>query len=36
MRSAETMEQALCDVLEDVKLGKILIKTNQITEEPEV
>lgn len=30
------MEQALCDVLKDVRLGKILIQTNQDTGEPEV
>jgi uridine kinase len=30
------MEQALCDVLKDVRLGKILIQTNLETEEPEV
>jgi uridine kinase len=32
----ETMEQALCDVLKDVRVGKILIQTNRETDEPEV
>lgn len=32
----ETMEQALCDVLKNVRIGKILIQTNQTTNEPEV
>lgn len=36
LRAGETMEQALCDVLKDVRLGKILIQTNQETFEPEV
>ena len=36
LRAGETMEQALCDVLKDVRLGKILIQTNQDTGEPEV
>jgi uridine kinase len=30
------MEQALCDVLKDVRIGKILIQTNRETDEPEV
>ncbi len=30
------MEQALCDVLKDVRIGKILIQTNRQTDEPEV
>ena len=30
------MEQPLCDVLKDVRIGKILIQTNQQTDEPEV
>lgn len=30
------MEQALCDVLKDVRIGKILIQTNLETNEPEV
>ncbi|CAN8026163.1 unnamed protein product, partial [Ixodes persulcatus] len=36
LRAGETMEQALCDVLKDVRLGKILIQTNQHTGEPEL
>jgi uridine kinase len=36
LRAGETMEQALCDVLKDVRLGKILIQTNCETEEPEL
>lgn len=36
LRAGETMEQALCDVLKDVRLGKILIQTNQETDEPEL
>lgn len=36
LRAGETMEQALCDVLKDVRLGKILIQTNLETEEPEL
>ncbi|XP_037498171.1 uridine-cytidine kinase-like 1 isoform X1 [Rhipicephalus sanguineus] len=36
LRAGETMEQALCDVLKDVRLGKILIQTNQSTGEPEL
>ncbi|XP_064486888.1 uridine-cytidine kinase-like 1 isoform X2 [Ornithodoros turicata] len=36
LRAGETMEQALCDVLKDVRLGKILIQTNQDTGEPEL
>lgn len=30
------MEQALCDVLKDVRIGKILIQTNLDTNEPEL
>ena len=30
------MEQALCDVLKDAKIGKILIQTNLETSEPEL
>lgn len=30
------MEQALCEVCKDVRLGKILIQTNFDTGEPEV
>lgn len=36
LRAGETMEQALCDVCKDIRIGKILIQTNQITGEPEV
>ena len=36
LRAGETMEQALCDVLKDVRIGKILIQTNRATDEPEV
>ena len=36
LRAGETMEQALCDVLKNVRLGKILIQTNTITGEPEL
>lgn len=36
LRAGETMEQALCDVLKDVRIGKILIQTNPNTNEPEV
>lgn len=36
LRAGETMEQALCDVLNNVRLGKILIQTNNETGEPEV
>jgi uridine kinase len=36
LRAGETMEGALCDVLKDVRIGKILIQTNQETGEPEV
>ncbi|XP_076319902.1 uridine-cytidine kinase-like 1 isoform X2 [Tachypleus tridentatus] len=36
MRAGETMEQALCDCLKDVRLGKILIQTNLDTGEPEL
>lgn len=30
------MEQAVCDVCKDIRIGKILIQTNFITGEPEV
>ena len=30
------MEQALCEVYKDIRLGKILIQTNLDTGEPEV
>lgn len=36
LRAGETMEQALCDVCKDIRIGKILIQTNQNTGEPEV
>ena len=36
LRAGETMERALCDVLKDVRLGKILIQTNFETNEQEV
>ncbi|KAF2358466.1 Uridine kinase-like [Trinorchestia longiramus] len=36
LRAGETMEGALCDVLKDVRIGKILIQTNQETGEPEL
>lgn len=36
LRAGETMEQALCDVVKDVRLGKILIQTNQESGEPEL
>jgi uridine kinase len=36
LRAGETMEQALCDVLKDVRIGKILIQTNRETDEPEL
>ncbi|CAG2110856.1 unnamed protein product [Medioppia subpectinata] len=36
LRAGETMEQSLCDVLKDVRIGKILIQTNRATDEPEL
>lgn len=36
LRAGETMERALCDVLKDVRLGKILIQTNFETNDQEV
>lgn len=36
LRAGETMENALCEVLKDVRIGKILIQTNLETGEPEV
>lgn len=36
LRAGETMEQAVCDVCKDIRIGKILIQTNQNTGEPEV
>ena len=32
----ETMEQAVCDVCKDIRIGKILIQTNLATGEPEL
>lgn len=36
LRAGETMEQAVRDVCKDIRIGKILIQTNQQTGEPEV
>ncbi|KAH9636416.1 hypothetical protein HF086_013470 [Spodoptera exigua] len=36
LRAGETMEQAVCDICKDIRIGKILIQTNQQTDEPEV
>nr|XP_020473848.1 uridine-cytidine kinase-like 1 isoform X2 [Monopterus albus] len=36
LRAGETMEQALMAVCKDIRLGKILIQTNQDTGEPEL
>ncbi|KAF7996599.1 hypothetical protein HCN44_002245 [Aphidius gifuensis] len=36
LRAGETMEQALCDVCKDIRIGKILIQTNSETDEPEL
>lgn len=36
LRAGETMEQAVCDVCKDIRIGKILIQTNQLTGEPEL
>lgn len=36
LRAGETMEQAICDVCKDIRIGKILIQTNQSTDEPEL
>lgn len=36
LRAGETMEPALRAVCKDVRIGKILIQTNQDTGEPEV
>ena len=36
MRAGETMETALRDVVKDCKMGKILIKTNTHSNEPEL
>lgn len=36
LRAGETMEQAVSDVCKHIRIGKILIQTNQQTGEPEV
>ncbi|RZF39578.1 hypothetical protein LSTR_LSTR001099 [Laodelphax striatellus] len=36
LRAGETMEQAVCDVCKDIRIGKILIQTNITTGEPEL
>ncbi|KAF4525851.1 hypothetical protein B566_EDAN011557 [Ephemera danica] len=36
LRAGETMEQAVCDVCKDIRIGKILIQTNLDTGEPEL
>ena len=36
LRAGECMEPALCDVYKNVRIGKILIQTNDLTGEPEV
>ncbi|KAB0796084.1 hypothetical protein PPYR_10145 [Photinus pyralis] len=36
LRAGETMEQAVCDVYKDIRIGKILIQTNFSTGEPEL
>ncbi|OAD61380.1 Uridine-cytidine kinase-like 1 [Eufriesea mexicana] len=36
LRAGETMEQAIRDVCKDIRIGKILIQTNQQTGEPEL
>ncbi|XP_018336084.1 uridine-cytidine kinase-like 1 isoform X2 [Agrilus planipennis] len=36
LRAGETMEQAVCDVYKDIRIGKILIQTNFHTGEPEL
>ncbi|KAF9791515.1 hypothetical protein SFRURICE_003211 [Spodoptera frugiperda] len=36
LRAGETMEQAVCDICKDIRIGKILIQTNQQTDEPEL
>ncbi|KDR15301.1 hypothetical protein L798_10738, partial [Zootermopsis nevadensis] len=36
LRAGETMEQAVCDVCKDIRIGKILIQTNFSTGEPEL
>jgi uridine kinase len=36
LRAGETMEQAVSEVCKNIRIGKILIQTNQNTGEPEV
>ena len=36
LRAGETMEPALESVVKDIRVGKILIQTNEYTSEPEV
>lgn len=36
LRAGETMEQAVHDVCKDIRIGKILIQTNKVTDEPEL
>lgn len=36
LRAGETMEQAVSEVCKNIRIGKILIQTNQLTGEPEV
>lgn len=36
LRAGETMEPALESVVKDIRVGKILIQTNEDTSEPEV
>lgn len=36
LRAGETMEQALCDILKNVRIGKILIQTNPANQEAEL
>ena len=36
LRAGEVMEPALTEVCKDIRMGKILIQTNQATGEPEV
>jgi uridine kinase len=36
LRAGETMEQAVSDVCKHIRIGKILIQTNQMTGEPEL
>ena len=36
LRAGETMEPALESLCKDVRIGKILIQTNEVTSEPEL